>query len=185
MSGASLGRDRPFVARLRLHVAAVQTTLLTVVDTVCLTWVLLCQAEVAAGRQTVGRFICSATPEGDLSYVLPSSSLSGLRFMHLFLTIKFVCLVSGRSGPVPWPCASCASSRAPRSLPAREIERHHDFGRGCLSRSIRRRLLEDPAAVSSYSRHHGSAYMWNTGLASSSYHGIAILVSLLRSSLRD
>jgi len=73
---------------------------------------LLCQAEVAAGRQTVGRFICSATPEGDLSYVLPSSSLSGLRFMHLFLTIKFVCLVSGRSGPVPWPCASYACSLA-------------------------------------------------------------------------
>ena len=31
---------------------------------------LLCQAEVAADRQTVGRFICSATSEGDLSYVL-------------------------------------------------------------------------------------------------------------------
>jgi hypothetical protein len=68
-----------------------------------------------------------------------SSTCSHLHLSQVYVpctyfTIKFVCLVSGCPGPVPWPCASCASS-----------EHYRDCGRGCLSRSIRRRLLEDSA----------------------------------------
>ena len=88
------------------------TRLLLDIASSSLDLVIVTHARVESGLRLSGRFI-------DLSSYIRWGSLARAPiFISLrSTTIKFVCLVSGCPGLVPWPCASRASSRPPQLLP--------------------------------------------------------------------